>query len=650
MRKLISSARQKVAGGWYAVLLILYPLVVTWPLVTRLPTAIPQGSEHSATVPLFNLWTLGWNVKMLWAGYLGYWDAPIFWPSPGAFAYSDAQPLTSLLAAPWWGYSPALAYNLLLWGYLAANGLTVFWFLRRRQVAAPAALIAGLLAQSLPYLTHERGVLQLQPYFGMLWAVEGLWRLLRGGRGWRPIFWLAAGLCVTFLTSAYYGIFLLVLLPPFLIGLRLRAVNWRGLALAVSAGMMAPFALLWRQRTILQQMGFERSMMMIRSSSACLGDYLHLTPRVFWSFHHEGVSTCGQYLFPGVGLLFLGLIGVGATLWGRRRALGWALLLSAALAVLISFGPRLALGTWIPYEVLRDALPGYENLRSPFRFALWLQVSLTIFSGLALDKLWARRRWLAVGLGVVMLVELFPRPEPLIPVPAPYPQDALQGVTVFLPYPQESAAAAYEQTARLMWRALPTGVVLVNGYSGYFPVMNAQLKGLLAAFPDETSVRTLRALGVENVCVAAGWLEGERGARMAGFTAAGMFLPGVSLDDGECYRLTGAALSTAAKYAGEWAVELVQAAGELRLRAFAAIPDDSVYVVVPGALRWAIRWQDASGKVLRQETVEPVGALLLYHGSDRWVRTSTLQPPAGAVSATLVDVERDVVLGEGTLP
>ena len=649
MRKLKAFVRSGISGGWWVALLF-YPLAVTWPLVASSLTSIPQGSEHSATVPLFNLWTLSWNVKELLIGYRGYWDAPIFWPSPGAFAFSDAQPLTGLLAAPWWGYSPALAYNLILWGYLAANGLTVYWFLRRRQVAVPAALIAGLLAQSLPYLTHERGVLQLQPYFGMLWAVEGLWRLSRAQRARGAVFWLAAGLSVTFLTSAYYGVFLLVLLPPFLVGLRPRAADWSGLALALSAGMLAPLALFWHQRAILQQMGFDRSLETIRSSSACLGDYWHLTPRLFQWFSFEGVPGCGQHLFPGVGLLILGLIGAGIALRRRGRALGWALLLSATLAVLVSFGPRLTIGGRPPYEALRAALPGYENLRSPFRFALWLQVGLALFSGFALDALWARRRWLVIGLGALLLVELFPRPEPLIAVPAPYSRNVLQGVTVFLPFPSKSAAAAYAQTTRWMWRSLTTEAVLVNGYSGYFPVINAQLKERLAAFPDTSSVDTLQALGVENVCVAAGWLVGERGERMNGFLAAGVFLPGEELDDSVCYRLAGTALNTADGYAGEWAVELVQVAGKLRLRTYAAVPDSAIYVVVPGVLRWELRWQDAAGTLLRQDVVEPLGAVLLYHGSDRWLRTDALQPPAMARSVVLVDAARHVVLGEAVLP
>ncbi|NIQ52158.1 MAG: hypothetical protein GWN71_01345, partial [Gammaproteobacteria bacterium] len=65
-------------------------------------------------MPYFNVWTLGWNASWLTAPDAGYWDAPIFHPAPGAFAFSDPQLLTGLAATPLWWMSPALAYNGIL--------------------------------------------------------------------------------------------------------------------------------------------------------------------------------------------------------------------------------------------------------------------------------------------------------------------------------------------------------------------------------------------------------------------------------------------------------------------------------------------------------------------------------------------------------
>ncbi|MGZ0169106.1 MAG: hypothetical protein ACKVHE_06100 [Planctomycetales bacterium] len=54
------------------VLFLLLALASTWPLVTQICTAIPQGRERVATVPLFNLWTVLWNADRVADGLANY--------------------------------------------------------------------------------------------------------------------------------------------------------------------------------------------------------------------------------------------------------------------------------------------------------------------------------------------------------------------------------------------------------------------------------------------------------------------------------------------------------------------------------------------------------------------------------------------------
>jgi hypothetical protein len=67
-------------------LFIALAVLSTMPLVFQVHTHLAIGAEPSATVPLLNLWTLGWNVDRLGHGYQGYWDAPIYYPTRGTFA------------------------------------------------------------------------------------------------------------------------------------------------------------------------------------------------------------------------------------------------------------------------------------------------------------------------------------------------------------------------------------------------------------------------------------------------------------------------------------------------------------------------------------------------------------------------------------
>ena len=109
------------SGPSLAALLAYLVLAVaaTWPLARNLDDTLPLGTEPVASVPLFNLWTLWWNADR--ALHLGadYWDAPIFFPAESAFAFSEAQP-TTVVVAPlvWASETPAAAYNVYLPGAL----------------------------------------------------------------------------------------------------------------------------------------------------------------------------------------------------------------------------------------------------------------------------------------------------------------------------------------------------------------------------------------------------------------------------------------------------------------------------------------------------------------------------------------------------
>lgn len=81
----------RVKNSWPAALFTVMATAVTWPTIRFLNSAIPLGSESVPTVPLFNLWTMSWNVNRLLHGYQGYWNASIFYPVSGTFAFSDPQ-------------------------------------------------------------------------------------------------------------------------------------------------------------------------------------------------------------------------------------------------------------------------------------------------------------------------------------------------------------------------------------------------------------------------------------------------------------------------------------------------------------------------------------------------------------------------------
>lgn len=604
---------------------LLSALALTWPLALSLTTHLPQGSEPAATVPYLNLWTVGWNGQRLRAGLAGYWDAPIFHPTRGTLAFSDPQPLTALPAALLWPRAPALTYNLILLLYLTLTGITGFWLARSRGLARPLALAAGLFLQALPFLTHERGVLQLQPLFGPLLVVGLAWRTLEAPSLRRG---LALGLAaaVTYLTSEYFALLALVaagLALPFAVrGWRERRL-WGALALAggVAAAATLPVAL--PQARALAAQGFVRSEATLARTSARPVDYLRPSPRLrlegLWP-EVEGGS--GQRLYPGLAATALAGAGLLAAWRGGRRRWGVYLAALALVGGAMSLGPNLRLGTFAPYLWLHR-LPGLTWTRSPFRFALLVQLGLALLAVEAMARLGSRRlRW-AVLAAVLVLAEWAPRPEPLAPLPEMNPgwaaalRRAGVRVVVHLPWAEGRAASAFEDTARWMVQSLPAGLRLVNGYSGFFPPMNNQLRDLLEGLAEPWGWEALRALGVEAVVVHEGALSARGAQALADGLAAGEIEALAAAGEASVYRLRGSAFRPVTAYSGPWRLELHAGTAGPVLEAFATGADPHVYVYVPGVTPpgWALELVGESEA--RRVEVEPRGTTLVYSGAAR---------------------------------
>lgn len=381
--------------------------------------------------------------------------------------------------------------------------------LRRRGLAIGTALFGGLLMQMLPFLAHERGVLQLQPIFGVLWAVDGLWQLAERPH-WRWAVQMGLGIAITFLTSEYYALFLALMLAaalPFLPPIwRERRFCTAVLPGILIAGLLiAPVAL--PQIKAVQAMGFSRSVQTITGNSATLAEYGRLSSTlqnvswIPWQFKGD------QALFPGISLLILAFLG----LYSSRRRWAWYLATGVIIAWLLSFGFNLKLAGWQPYALIHDFVPGFDNLRSPFRWGYFVQVYLALLAVLFLDRLWQNgRRWWHFGVMILLLIELMPAPTRLTAVLPPLNIETLTPPLLFLPFADSGATAAYADTTRWMTTTSVHSAAMVNGYSGYFPQMQGQLRTLLADFPTLGGMAVLRSLGVKTILIAADSLTPEQ--------------------------------------------------------------------------------------------------------------------------------------------
>ncbi len=603
---------------------VLFALMLTWPLVGALATHIPLGSESSGTVPFFNLWTVGWNAQRAADGWRGYWDAPIFYPSRGALSFSDPQPLTGPVALTIWQISPALAYNLILLTYLSMNGLAGYLLARVHHAGRLTAVLTGVLLQALPFVTHERGVLQLQPIFGPLLALAALWRLLERP-SWRPALALGLALSATFLTSEYYFLFLipvLVLQTAVNLPSLRRPAAWRMLALAggIVLALSLPIAL--RQASYLRAMGFTRSEASIVRTAAHPLDYVRISPQLRLSARIQGsMAGSGQRLYPGTMLVVLAVTG-GVVLLrrdNRSRRWGAAIVATAVLALAWSVGPRLELGGFRPFGWLYAAAPGLGWVRSPFRAAVFAQAALGLLAAGSLSALGRRWRLMPVLLVTLALIEVWPKPETLLKVPELDPTWSRTARTVgaqvvaHLPWAESRSASAFEDTATWMLQSLGTGTRSVNGYSGFFPATNSQLRHLTESFPSRSSLRALQAMGVDLI-VHHGPLATAVRQELAVLQQEGLI--GALIEGDREYLVTIVPTSNpASSYSGPWSLAVVASGQSLQVRALAIPPAAETFLYDYWATRLPMELMVEGSGQRWLTPFRPAGTALLFRGS-----------------------------------
>ncbi len=498
---------------------VCFSLGLTFPLILSPFTHIPQGSEPVGTVPLFNLWTLQWNIDQMLAGYPNYWNAPIFAPLQGTFAFSETQPLSALLATPvWLGFqSPALAYNFVIWAFLSLNGWFAYWLMRGWGVSTFAAFGTGLLMQALPFVAQEMGVLQLIALFGILWSLRFLqqWSTCPTNRN-RAMIGVALGTPITFFTCGYYGLFSLFFLPLALLTQtqkrRIAPQFFVHLLVISLLTILLTGPFLWSQQQQLANFGFNRSPQTIENNSAKPIFYTYtLDYNLIYGQLFGREPQPGQRLFPGLGLLFLAGLGLFGIRGYRAKIY---LILAISLALLLSFGLRFEIGEIQPYQWTRDYVPGFAQLRSPFRFAVFAQLHLVLLAGFGLHNL---NQWPGVrhspmflfllGFGIIEALAL---PLPLHPVAQTRVPQAWQvwlneespeARIVMLPFAPESGVAHFEQTTRWMLTNHHLTGAMVNGYSGFFPPDHRQLRAQMLAFPSKESIEFLRRKAINFVVI-----------------------------------------------------------------------------------------------------------------------------------------------------
>lgn len=358
-------------------------IALTYPLILQLGSVLPNDAGD----PALNTWILWWNAHAL--PYTStWWNAPNFYPIPGALAFSENLLGLSLVSTPiqWLGFSPQVAYNvvfLLTFPLCAMGAYALVLELTKRH---DAAFIAGLLFGFAPYRIAHLPQIQALAAFAMPFALLGLHRYLRDHRArWLLLF--GAGWFLQAICNGYYLLFFGVFVGLWILWFASPWSRPKTFAAIVIAWMIASLPLvplLWQYQVIHRGFGFTREFGTIREFGADIMALLNAAPALgYWGWLRVYRRAEGE-LFPGLTIAVLVLAGSlllrdevparGKTWVIVRRVL----ILLSAVTALLSLS-ALVVGPWrfSPFGVRVFSV---SNPIKPLTFSLLLGIGLALTS------------------------------------------------------------------------------------------------------------------------------------------------------------------------------------------------------------------------------------------------------------------------------
>ncbi len=358
-------------------------LALTHPLILKLGSVLP----HDAGDPALNTWILWWNAQAV-PYTSGWWNAPNFYPIPGALAFSENLLGLSLIASPiqWLGFNPQVAYNVVFLLTFPLSALGAFLLARELVGRDDAAFLAGLLYGFAPYRIAHLPQIQALAGFAMPFALLGLHRYLREPRAkWLVLFgacWLLQAIC-----NGYYLLFFAVFAGLWVLWF---ASPWSkpresmAIAIAWVISSLPLIPLLWQYQVIHRGFGFARDFGTIREFGADVAAFLNAASTLlFWGWLRVFRRAEGE-LFPGLTIVLLlaaGVLFLRDDLPARSRrwmAIRRALMLVAAGAAVVSLS-AIVIGTW-RFSAFGVRIFSVSNPIKPLTFSLLIAIGLALTS------------------------------------------------------------------------------------------------------------------------------------------------------------------------------------------------------------------------------------------------------------------------------
>lgn len=130
----------------------------TWPVAARIGTRVAFDPGD----PFLNTWILWWNAQAV-PFTEAWWNAPIFYPMPGALALSEHLAGIGLFTTPLFrlGAGPVLAYNVAFLLSFALSGFFTCLLVHRLTGSMAAGVCAGVAFGLAPFRAAQLSHLQV---------------------------------------------------------------------------------------------------------------------------------------------------------------------------------------------------------------------------------------------------------------------------------------------------------------------------------------------------------------------------------------------------------------------------------------------------------------------------------------------------------
>jgi len=511
---LIHAAVLVIFGIWAA--------LMTWPLATDLSHQLASWGD-----PVFQAWTLAWDIHAWTTHPLNIFNANIFYPYRDTLAYSDYLFGQAIVIAPVLLKTGniILADNLSLLLSYALSGFATYLLVVDLTGNRLAGIVAGFAYAFAPARMAHFEHLHLTSAEWLPLAVLAARRaLLRRSIKWSIVLGLLV--VVQGLFGIYYFYFLAILLGivfvAYLIAHRQRtaliAVAQAGVACLIGAALLLPILLPYQ--TVHDDLGIERTVEEMNKWRAVPSDYLAVSPRNRLLGDHLGARYSRDLerdLFPGGILIVLAIVGLFNRRLGWER---WMLFAVALVSILLSFGIT---GHFrdhdfpLPYRIFYDYFPGFKAIRVPARLGLLALVGLAGLAGLGVDLLLRQLRRLplratlqfvaASGVSLLLVFGMAEEYTTRIPLPGRLPVTLAEAQRPDYAWLQAHPAPMIEfpmgegiisSSWPNFWSTFHWNQV-VNGYSGIAPPVYYIFRDEMKAFPSANTLRLLQGIGVRNV-------------------------------------------------------------------------------------------------------------------------------------------------------